>query len=292
MSRYGGDPRSSAPNVAYRDSPPRWDADRFTREREIRYNGPVPEREREHERPYEDYGRRMEDRFATPPRQEPEQPRFEEKFMAEERYGPPGRRVERKFYEEEDVYGRGPPSGALVPFRRPEVPPPPRPGIIRRQSSLDTFNRQPTRRFEEYDREEYRGPPPSRFREPEPPRAPRYPEPRIPEPRYAEPRYAEPRYAEREYDDRDYKYKEREWVSLRHRDESPPSSHGGESARGGESVREVEREEEVVEEFGEVEKPFPRRGKTRMPRRLINLSVLDDLGYPFHQEVCRRRLGR
>ena len=261
MSRYGGDARSSAGNLGYRDAPPRWDTDRFTREQEIRYSGPLPERER----PYEGYGRRMEERYAPSPRREADPPRFEEKFYAEERYGPPARRVDRKYYEEDEIYApRSPVGGTMVPFRpaRPEAPPPPRPGIIRRQSSLDTFDRKPTRKFEEFDREVYRGPPPPRSREPEPPRAPRYPE---------------PRYAEREYDDREYKYKEREWVSYKHRDDSP-SSHGGE-------VREEFREEEVVEEFGEREKPFPRRGKTRMPRRLVNPRVLYDLGYPYHEEV-------
>lgn len=271
-SRYGGDARSSAGNLAYRDSPPpRWDADRFTREQEIRYSGPPP---LERERPYDGYGRRMEERFASPPPRAAPPPRFEEKYFEEERYGPPSRRVDRKYYEEDEIYSpRSPVGGQMVPFRptRPaEVPPPPRPGIIRRQSSLDTFDRQPTRRFEEYTR----GPPPPRFREPEPPRAPRFPE---------------PRYAEREYDDQNYKYKEREWVSFRHRDDSPPSSHGGDPREEGrEEVREELREEEVIEEFGEREKPFPRRGKTRMPRRLVNTRILNDLRYPYHEEVGQR----
>jgi len=35
-----------------------------------------------------------------------------------------------------------------------------------------------------------------------------------------------------------------------------------------------------------VEKPYPRKGKTRMPKRLVHTSVLYDLGYPFYEEVC------
>ena len=251
MSQYRGGPRYSDETLGYRDAPPRWDAERFTREREVRYNGPAPERERE--RPYEGYGRRMEDRYATPPRRE--EPRFEEKFYAEERYGPPARRVDRQYYEEDEISSpRSPVGGAMVPFRRPEVPPPPRPRVIRRQSSLDTFDRRAPRRFDEY------GPPqPPRFPEPVPPRAPAY---------------AEPRYAERDYDDGEYRYKEREWVT-RKRDDS--------GSRDG--LEREEFREEVIEEVGEREKPFPRRGKTRMPRRLVSTQVLYDLRYPFHEEV-------
>jgi hypothetical protein len=249
MAQFRGGPRYSDDTLGFTEVPPRWDAERFTREREIRYSGPVLERER----PYEGYGRRVEERYATPPRRE--EPRFEEKFYAEERYGPPARRVDRQYYEEDEIYSRRPPvGGAMVPYRRPEAPPPPRPGIIRRQSSLDTFDRRGPRRFDDY------GPPPAPpFPEPIPPRAPPY---------------AEPRYAEREYDDREYRYKEREWVT-RKRDDS--------SSRDG--FEREEFREEVIEEVGEREKPFPRRGKTKMPRRLVSTKVLYDLKYPFYEEV-------
>jgi hypothetical protein len=249
MSQFRGGPRYSDNTLGFTEAPPRWDAERFTREQEVRYNGTVLERER----PYEGYGRRMEDRYAAAPRRE--EPRFEEKFYAEERYGPPARRVDRQYYEEDEVYSRRPPvGGAMVPYRRPEAPPPPRPGIIRRQSSLDTFDRRGPRRFDDF------GPPPAPpFPEPIPPRAPSY---------------AEPRYAEREYDDREYRYKEREWVT-RKRDDS--------GSRDG--FEREEFKEEVIEEVGEREKPFPRRGKTKMPRRLVSTKVLYDLKYPFYEEV-------
>lgn len=35
------------------------------------------------------------------------------------------------------------------------------------------------------------------------------------------------------------------------------------------------------------EKSWPRKGKTRMPKRLVETKVLYDLGYPFHIEVSR-----
>ena len=35
----------------------------------------------------------------------------------------------------------------------------------------------------------------------------------------------------------------------------------------------------------ETEPPYPRRGKTRMPRRLVSMQALTELGYPAHLEV-------
>jgi hypothetical protein len=227
-SRYAGDRYAED---GYRDG------DRVIREREVRYTSPpIAERER----PYDRYAPPL----ASPPRRE--EPRFEERYFAEERFGPPSRRVERRYYEEDEVYdGRQPSAaGAMVPYQQPE-PPPPRPGLLRRQSSLDTFDRKPTRRYQEYDREVHREP--ERERVTDPP----------------------PRHAPPVYDDRDYRYKEREWVSYRRR-----SSSGSR-----------DREEEVIEEVGEVEKPFPRRGKTRMPRRLVHTRILEDFRYPYHEEV-------
>ena len=282
MSRYGGDPRYAGGSIPYRDGPaPRWDADRFSREREHRYHGP-PVMVRERERPLEGYGRRMEERFATPPR-DPE-PRFEERYFSEERYGPPGRRVDKKYYEEDEIYdSRAPVGGAMVPYRpaRPEAPP--RPGILRRQSSLDTFDRKPVRRYDDFEerdiiykeRDVYRSPPPRI----EVPVAPRPPSPR----RYGRPsrfetdeiRVAEPDF----YGDNEFRaYKEREWTTMRRR---RGSSGSRERARGPER-------EEVIEEVQEVEKPFPRRGKTRMPRRLVHTKVLFDLGYPYYEEVRQK----
>ena len=41
---------------------------------------------------------------------------------------------------------------------------------------------------------------------------------------------------------------------------------------------------ETREEIRE-EKPYPRRGKTRMPTRLVHTKVLYDLGYPYYEEA-------
>ncbi len=152
MSRYQGDPRYSAGDLAYRDAPPqRWDTDRFARERE--YRGPPGG-----ERPgYDEY--RSPPRAAAPVYER-------ERFYEEDRYGPRGQRTERRVFEEEDYYRSDPRAsrGAMVPFQpeRPARPAPPvRPGqLIRRQSSLDTFDRRPARRYDDYD--DRRGPPPGR----------------------------------------------------------------------------------------------------------------------------------
>ena len=249
-SRYGGDPRKSDGALPYRDAPPRWDRDTLARERDERYQGPAVA---ERERAYEGY--------RSPPRRGAEA--IERKYVEEERYGPRGTRVEKRYFEEEDYYNDPRAArGAMIPFRERPEPPPPRPGILRRQSSLDTFDRKPTRRYEEF--EERRAPA------------------ALPPPdRYARPRYEERIYYEdvkvQEPEEGYREVREREWITQRRRD----SSHSRERARSSanQSVRE-EYTEEVIEE-----KPFPRRGKTRMPKRIVRTEVLHDLRYPYHEEV-------
>ena len=88
-------------------------------------------------------------------------------------------------------------------------------------------------------------------------------------------------------DDGFREYREREWIRERKRGSPSPDRH---------TVREDDRRtvrEEIIEERKEEiieEKPYPRRGKTRMPKRLVHTKVLFDLGYPFYEEVrtCRR----
>lgn len=95
-------------------------------------------------------------------------------------------------------------------------------------------------------------------------------------------RMSPPRYVERDYEEEiriaepDYYgdehfrgYRERERETVRRR-------------KGGE---EVEFKEEEFEVELEPEKPFPRRGKTKMPKRLVNKRAIIELGYPFEEEV-------
>ena len=266
-SRYDDGNRSSVGR-----GPPagaRWDSQRFSRESEDRYrNSPVPVMERERERT-SNFGPRFDDRYS--PRARPVE-RFDERFYPEEHYGPPARRPERRYFDEDDHYEpRGPPvGGAIVPYRprRPEAPP--RPGLLRRQSSLDTFDRRPLRRYDYDDRDDFRP-------RPQPPVIPVPVPPRRSPPRYSRPRYAERDYddiriAEPEYygDDEFRAYREREWTRQRSRRRSTGSS------RSSSSEREVERPKT---------KSYPRKGKTRMPKRLAHTKILVDLGYPFHEEV-------
>jgi hypothetical protein len=248
----------------------RWDSQRFSRESEDRYRGPPgPVMERERERSAGP-GRRFDDHYAPPAR--PAE-RFDERYYREEQYGPPARRPERRYYDDDDFYEpRGPPAGgAMIPYRpqRPEAPP--RPGLLRRQSSLDTFDRRPLRRYDYDDRDDFRSRPPPVVPIPVPPRRspPRYSRPRYAERDYEDIRIAEPEY----YGDEEFRaYREREWTRQRSRRRSTSSSS-------------TEREAEHVKT-----KSYPRKGKTRMPKRLVHTRVLFQLGYPFYEEVrpeCR-----
>ncbi|KAK5467117.1 hypothetical protein LTS15_000087 [Exophiala xenobiotica] len=261
MSRYRADPRSSESNLAYRDPPPqRWDTDRFVREREIRAPPVIDQRP-----PY-DY----------PPRR---QPVYEDqRYFEEERYGPRGA-TERRYFEETDYYDPRAQRGQMVPYA-PERPPrseaPPRPGILRRQSSLDTFDRRPMRRYEDYD-DAYRPQRPNPPRELIPVRAP---SPKRSYPRHDERAYDDIRVQDPDYygDDGFREYREREWLTRRRRNSSPSPDRR--------TVREEFIEKEEFKEIKE-EKPYPRRGKTRMPKRLVNTKVLYELGYPYYEEDDR-----
>ena len=247
MSRYRPDrgppePRYSSGDLAYRDPPAqRWDRDSFARERD--YRGPPTMEQRP----------QYDDPYRRPNRA----PVYEkERYYEDDRYGPRGNLYERQIYEEDDYYGRDPRAsgGAMIPFR-PERPgraeAPPRPGILRRQSSLDTFDRRPSRRYDDYD---------GGYRPAQPGRPP-----------YAPDRY--PDHHEHHHEPEFTEYREREWISKRRRSGSRSRSRD----RG--SVIEESREDIRTE------KPYPRRGKTRMPKRLVHTKVLYDLGYPYYEEV-------
>jgi hypothetical protein len=263
-SRYDDDYRSSVG----RGPPPgaRWDSQRFSRESEERSRGsPAPVMERERGRP-DDSGRSFDGRYTPALRPTG---RLDERFYREEQYGPPARRPERRYYDEDDFYEpRGPSAGgAMIPYRPQRPQAPPRPGLRRRQSSLDTFDRRPLRRYDYEDRDEFRPrPQPPVIPVPVPPSRspPRYSRPRYADRDYEDIRIAEPEY----YGDEEFRaYREREWTRQRSRRRSASSSSS-------------DREVEPVKT-----KKYPRKGKTRMPKRLVHTKVLFDLGYPFYEEV-------
>lgn len=255
----------------------RWDSERFSRESEDRYRGPpVMEREREVSI---DFGRRYDDdRYAAPARPIES---IDERYYHEERYGPPARRPERRYYDDDDYYeSRGPPpGGAMIPYRPQRPSAPPRPGgLLRRQSSLDTFDRRPLRRYDYDERDDLRSRPPPVIPIPVPPARspPRYSHPRHAAREYDDIRVAEPEY----YGDEEFRgYREREWTRERSRRRST-SRHRSASRRRSASSSSSDKEVEVPKI-----KAYPRKGKTRMPKRLAHTKVLFDLGYPFYEEV-------
>ena len=247
----------------------RWNAERFNRERGGRQ---VIERDRfeEHERfaplpPRAATRETAVEDFHSPPPRLAHGERFEERdrFFEEERYGPPARRSggrQQRYYEEEDIDSfDGSPGRGLEPLERrgnETRRAPPRPGLLRRQSSLDTFDRKPPPRYPREPPEIIAMPAPGRRRR-SPPRYDRD---------FEEIRIAEPDY----YGDEEFRgYKEREVSTVRRR-------------RGPEPEFE-ERESFEVEE----EEPFPRKGKTRMPGKLVNKRAIIELGYPFEEEVSK-----
>ncbi|KAI9710296.1 MAG: hypothetical protein M1820_002790 [Bogoriella megaspora] len=310
--------RSSTGNLgAYEESnlrPQRWDRDRFERARsrgapderirideidrhsasgrtrhetdiEIDINrnrGPEPERERE----------------RLPPRR-----RFEERdrFYEEDRYAPPPRRNRPEFLEEPippEVANR-----ALAPYRRKsiherereiEARPPPRPGLLRRQSSLDTFDRRPLPRFER-EREEL---------VPHPGRGVPVPAPISPwRQKYeydgSRGRFREDDYEEIEYRDYDPKWREEDYRDIRIRRERSRIRRPARSVVSSKRSSSSSSFEEVSRASSPPKSEAPKvgkRGRTKMPKRLVRKEALHDLEYPFEEEedflIVKRALGK
>jgi hypothetical protein len=232
------------------------------------------------------------------------------------RRGP--RVMERERYHEDDLFSQAPPARrrndlfheptpsevanqALAPYRRKSVidkdinidididrresrPPPPRarpgrPQFMRRQSSLDTFDRRPLPRYgdvERFEREEvheYRLPPnvpiPLPIRESQ--------RRRSPPSRFRE----EDDFEEIRYDDRGGRGREREdyrEVEV-HREKS--------RMKRSKSVAKSTRSSSIssFEEIQPSRATFGKKGKTRMPKRLVKKQAVIELGYPFEEEV-------
>lgn len=189
------------------------------------------------------------------PRRAYDEDRFESRLHAADRYGPPARRSEGHYDDDSLVR----PAASSVSHDRPDRPrgvsPPPRPRLLRRQSSLDTFDRIPSRELDEIY---YRGPSP---RISPPPRR-RYspPRPHGDDYFYEDIRIAEPDY----YGDEELRgFRERDRYATRPR-------------RSSSRFR-----ERIVEE--RIERPYPRKGKTRMPKKLVHPRAILDKGYPFEE---------
>ncbi|THW68720.1 hypothetical protein D6D19_08800 [Aureobasidium pullulans] len=287
-SNYG---RHSSSDLAYGEEPQRWDRDRFERYSR-RAPAPVAERETfrfsEHDRPgHQDI--RIEERIdrGPPPRRERE--------FAEDAYGPAARprRSDRELFGDRDP--RELADLQLAPYRRKsivdrefefrETRNVPRPGLQRRQSSLDTFDRRPLR---QYERDEYRipaGVP-------------------IPLPRRRSPSRGPPGgWHEEEYEDvrrRDYSpqasYRDVEIMREKsvhrrrgHRDRARSDARSVTTKRSGRSARSSSSSSaSSVTEVSRHSSPGPakigKKGKTRMPKRLVRKEAIINLGYPFVEE--------
>lgn len=334
MSRWGGG-RQSADDLAYGDLPQRWDRSRFERFGGGGPPGP-PGPPRGYEEDYRYYERdtpRQRD-IAVADRIDERGPRgrFDERerYYEQDRYGPAGyrRRTDRELFG--DVDPRELANMAVTPYRgggggggdrldidididRRRGPPPPRPGIIRRQSSLDTFDRRPAPRYDDYRMAPYQPiPPPPR-------RDDGYGD-------YQRDRYYEPPEDYREVEitrersihrsggrPKSVKSSKAKSVTTKrssssssssdtvedvksrhtHTSHRAPSRHesfhedihtpGGlsvhesfhESVHGGGSV--------VSDSTTHISKKF-KKGKTRMPKRLVRREAIMDLGYPFDEE--------
>ncbi|KAI0425640.1 hypothetical protein F5Y09DRAFT_321311 [Xylaria sp. FL1042] len=309
--------RSDEDDLAYGE---RWDQDRLAYERDRfeerdRYytRAPPRERERERERVRETS---VDERFVERRAPRP----WEEQHVREARY-----------YEEDEA-SRPPPLRRRRPSPPPELergvalererergrdyrgPSPAQrpPGLLRRQSSLDTFDRRPAQRL--YDRDEYGPPARRRDYRPDPyepiplPRSRALPPPRI----YAENDYEEIKVADpQRYGDDDFHaypehVLEREIVRTRkqrdrsasrtsrasrarrrhsrsHRGSSRSSSTSSSSSRSGGTSLTAKSE-------------YPKKGKTRIPLRLVSVRAIAELQYPYAIEgntvIIQKALGQ
>jgi len=302
MSR---DPYRSSGEFLPRRGGERWDSERFAVERDRVRSGGGREREELFEE--------RDSRFLGPPRGPRTRERSADEIYERERRGPRGfeddRYEKRVVYDDEPRFERERPIGrergpsiTVEKEREREVyrddPParaPARPAFLRRQSSLDTFDRKPLTRYVERDNREEYGPP-ARYREdarvgaliPVPlPRSRALPPPR----RYERDDYDEIEIAEPDFYGDEYyrrypeRIREREIIRTKRRSRSRESRRSR-SHRG--SVRSSSHGSSSSSESAttiSVKAEFPKKGKTRMPAKLVSKRAIIDLGYPFEEEV-------
>jgi hypothetical protein len=329
MSRYG----SSTDHLAYGSGPERWDSERFNQERERDRFG------RGGGARYDERDTRISFNRTGGPPARPRERSVDEVYERDVR-GPRGYEddvYERRHYHEDEPrmererapMGRN--RGASITLEREreryDEPPPRRPGgnrpaFLRRQSSLDTFDRKPLNRFSDRDRLEEYGPParfqreeygpPARYErrdELRPPALTPIPLPvrkalgppprRFEEEReyYEDIKVAEPDfYGDDEFRGYPERVREREIIRSRRRSKSKESRGGGRSVKGsvkgsvrGGSVASSSRSSSSSSRssFETVRNEFPKKGKTRMPARLVSKKAIIDLNYPFEEEVIQ-----
>lgn len=269
----------------------RWDRDRFERTR-ARSRGP----------PGGSESFRFEERDSYGPRGGRRDLAFDDRY--ETRGGRGGRFVERDTFVEEDRY-RSPQKSRpgfldedryrtsgreLAPYKnRYEEPEPPRRPIFgRRQSSWDAHDRRPIPRYDDrgHGRDDRGGEhddlkvsvrigdsPPSRGG---------YEESRYDDRRYEDDnRYYQPEPDRRDFEDyRDARIIREREVQI---DRKLPRGYRDDDDRDRYDDRDRDRYED--RERGPRRPPGMKKGKTRMPKRLVHRRAITDLGYPFEEEV-------
>lgn len=287
--------RASTGELGFYDEPPRrpggggerWDREKFERSRRAR-----DDQDHFHWEDHDHVGRHHHD-IEIDARVDRRGPRIIERERFHERNSEHGsergsergsdrfdriRRPRTQIFDEDtpsEVANR-----ALAPYRRKSivekdvqlaVKRPGRPQYLRRTSSLDTFDRRPMRRYAEKDQDEWR--PPANVPIPLPIRERRRSPSRrriIREEEYEDVRYNEPREEYREVEVR----RER---STRRRSQSKRRVSVAQSSRSSSLSS--------FEEIPPPPKPKGKKGKTRMPKRLVKKQAVIELGYPFEEEV-------
>lgn len=232
----------------------RWDRERFDRTR----RGSERDYYRFQERDQLDRGRTQIVLDERLDRRNPVRVEERERYYELDGYDGPGRQA--PFLEEPITAERR--GLALTPYRRP------RPQFIRRQSSLDTYDRRQMPRYGDEYRLPADVPIPLPIRRPEPPR-------------------------ERVYEDYESRYRgpEEDYTDIRVREERR-GEHREQSRMRSRSVIRRRRENSVSSKssessFEDVKHSsiIGRKGRTRLPRRLAHKSAVIQLGLPFEEEV-------
>lgn len=280
--------RSSTGNLDYYDEPPRggerWDRDRFERmarrggSRDVKDDFHFHERDR-----FPGGGRRDIDIRDDYERRGP-RVMEREAFREDDRFD---RRRRHDLFEEptpSEIANR-----ALAPYRRKSVVErdldveierertrrPARPQYIRRQSSLDTFDRRPLPRYGDMERDEWR--PPTNVPIPLPIR-----ERRRSPPRYREEEFEEERFVERDRPGRRDRVEEYREVEVHRakskRRRSPSRSVASRSVARSSSTSSFEEIKLARADWG-------KKGKTRLPKRLCRVQAVTELGYPYEEEA-------
>ncbi|KAI8961192.1 hypothetical protein F5Y11DRAFT_357863 [Daldinia sp. FL1419] len=293
----------------------RWDKNRFAVESDRSRQTAERDRFEEHDRYYTRVpGSRIHETSADEryQRRRPPQP-WDDDYPHEKRYydeGPRFRRSPPPELERRLVIGRERAEREREREFRPSSPPR-RPGqLLRRQSSLDTFDRRPPPKFFEKDEfdtrprredlhaEPYKPIPLPRSRALPPPRI--YAERDIDEIKISEP----DRYGDEEYHTYPERIRERDVVKIRKRRDSGSSrsKHRGGSVRSRSVSRTSVSSDDSSSSGGtsvtvkSVKSEYPKKGKTRIPVRLVSKLALIDLGYPFVEEgnviVVQKALGQ